>query len=160
MAGVGSGFWRSSGPPLLFKAGSPRAYCPGLCPNSSLIPLRMEIFTTSLGNLWQCASFFITIWNQILAHSGGKKSKYIISNWSSYVYCCTYRKHLNISQAVLASTAEHGQVGVHLWYCVYIYKHALQRQLDVCTEMTWWHVDIRKIGHFTGQAQHLRMDIS
>lgn len=43
---------------------------------------------------------------------------------------------------------------------LYIYKHALQRQLDVCTEMTWWHVDIRKIGHFTGQAQHLRMDIS
>lgn len=101
------------------QAGPPRASWPGLCSNSFLIPPRMKIFTTSLGNLWECTLFFIDMWNQRFANSGGKKSKYIVSDWSSYVYCCIYMKHLYISKAISASIGESEQVGVHLWYSVY-----------------------------------------
>jgi len=62
------------------QAGPPRAGGSGPCPNSFWVSPRVEIYTASLVNLWECASFFIATWNQRFAKTGGKWYKYTISD--------------------------------------------------------------------------------
>lgn len=94
------------------QAGPPRASFPGLCPNSFLIPLRMETFTSSGQPVRVCFIFH--------SHVKSKTCRWLWREIQLYQwlkqYCYIYRKHLYIRQAILASAS--GQVGVHLWYCI------------------------------------------